>query len=137
MAHYVITDASVTVAGTDLSDHVKSVSLDFSRDAADDSAMGDTWQNRQGGVFDVSGSIEFHQDFAASEVDATIWTAFTGSSPVTIIERPTSAAVGAANPNFTGTAVITSYSPIGGSHGDKAMAPVSFEGAGTWSRATS
>ena len=72
MAKFVLTDASVTLNSVDLSDHVASVTLDITADEIVTTAMGDTFQSRTGGLKDGTLSIEFQQDFAASEVDATL-----------------------------------------------------------------
>ena len=40
MATFVFTDASVTINSVDLSDHVRSVTLDLSAEEQDDTAMG-------------------------------------------------------------------------------------------------
>ena len=42
MATRVLTDAFVSWAGVDLSDHVRSVTLTYSAELLDDTAMGDT-----------------------------------------------------------------------------------------------
>lgn len=135
MAHLVLTDASVVWNAVDLSDHVTSVSLDFSVDEQPDSNMGDTWNARMAGLKDVSGTIEFDQDFAAGEVDATLWASI--GTTVTVTIKPTSAAVSATNPSYSGSAFFTSYSPVSGAHGEKARTSVPFVGSGTWTRATS
>ena len=61
MATIALTDASVTVGGTDLSDHVASVTLELSGEPLDDSAMGDTWRSRIVGTKDSTWTINFHQ----------------------------------------------------------------------------
>lgn len=136
MAHFVLTDASVVLNAVDLSDHIKTVTLDYSADEADDNAMGDTFNNRIPGLKDWSVSLEAHDDYAAGEVDATLWTIFSGGAAVTITIKPTSAAVGATNPSYSGPVMLSSQSALG-SHGDKAMRSVSLTGAGTLARATS
>ena len=45
MAAFVMTNASVSIAGTDLSDHVRSVTIDASVNLVDDTAMGDVFQS--------------------------------------------------------------------------------------------
>ena len=66
-------NASVTLNSVDLSDHVSSVTLDITADEIVTTAMGDTFQSRTGGLKDGTLSIEFQQDFASSEVDATLF----------------------------------------------------------------
>lgn len=135
MANFVLTDASVVVNSVDLSDQVRQVTLTVEADVQENTAMGDTFRSRLGGLKDWSVEIEFNQDFAASEVDATLWPLIGTVTTVTI--KPTSGAVSATNPSFSGSAILSEYPPLDGSVGDVATASVTFEGAGTLTRATS
>lgn len=134
MATFAVTDASVTVGGTDLSDHVRQVSINVSAEELDDTAMGDDWHSRLAGLKDWSVTVEWNQDFAASSVDATIWAAF--GTTAAIVFKPTSAAVGATNPSYTGDALISDYTPIDSSVGDLAVVSTTWPGAGALARAT-
>lgn len=136
MSTFVFTDASITVGGTDLSDHVQSITLNYSADEVEDTNMGDdTHVFMAGTLKNWSVDVEWSQDFAASEIDATLFPAV--GTEVALVMKPTSAAVSATNPSFSGTGVLLSYNPIGGSVGDKAIASTNFAAAGTLARATS
>lgn len=134
MANFVLTDASVVVNAVDLSDQVRQVTVSVEADVQENTAMGDTYRSRLGGLKDWSLEIEFNQDFAAGEVDATLWPLI--GTPTTVTVKPTSAAVSATNPTFSGSAILNSYPPLSGSVGDVSTASVSFQGAGTLTRAT-
>lgn len=136
MSKFVYDDVSVTVNSVDLSDHVQSVTLSADITEVDVSTMGDTWDQSLPGRAKVTGSITFYQDFAASSVDATIWP-LVNNGTTTITLRPTSATVGATNPDWDITnTVITSYQPVAGTYGDAAMVTLNFSG-GTLAPATS
>ena len=135
MAHIVLTDVSVVLAGVDLSDHLTSITLDYSADAVEDTNMGDTTHQRIGGLKDWSVALDFSQDYAAGEVDATLFSAV--GTLITFVGKPTSASVGAANPSYSGTALLESYPPISGAIGEKATVSVSLSAAGALTRATS
>ncbi len=135
MAKLVLTDAFVSFNAIDLSASVKSVTLDYSAEALDVTAMGDTTHIRLGGLKDWNASVEFHQDYAAGNVDATLFP-LVGSTAVLIIRPDKSDAVSATNPNFTGTALLESYSPVGGAVGEVAATSASFQAAGALTRAT-
>ena len=137
MAEFILSDADVEYNGVDLSDHVKSVTLNVTSDAPDVTAMGDDWRDFLAGLRGWSVTLEFYQDFAAAEVDATFWAAFTGTNRVGIKIKPTSSAASTTNPEFSGMVIITSYDPVTGSVGDPAMAPVSLQGSGALARNTS
>lgn len=136
MSHFVFKDPYVSLGGVNLSAHVKQVTLDYKAETPDDTCAGDDTRKRlAGGLKDWSLQVEFAQDYAASQVDATLF-ALVGTS-VAVEVRPTSAAVGSTNPKFTGNALLESYQPMGGSIGDAAMAPVTLQGNGDLTRATS
>lgn len=135
MASFVATDCFVSINGVDLSDHVKSVSLDYSAEMQDDTAMGDTTRSRTGGLKDWSASVEFHQDYASSKVDATLFT-LVGSASTIIIRADNDDGVSETNPNYTGSATLESYNPAGAAVGEMASATASFVAAGTLTRAT-
>lgn len=134
MAHIVWTDAFVSWDGVDLSDHVKSVTPSRSVAEVNDTMMGDDTEVLLGGVKQWSFEIAFAADEAAGATMATLWDEL--GTTGTLIVRPTSAAVSATNPNYTGTALLASFPPPGGSHGELAMAPATFKNAGALSRAT-
>jgi hypothetical protein len=134
MATLIFDNASVTVNSVDLSDHVKTATIKYSADAQEDTAMGDDTHSKKGGLFDWSIDLEFYQDYASSKVDATLFSLV--GTTFTVIVRPDAGSVSSTNPNFTGTGILTSYQPVGGSVGDLMMAPVTIEAAGTLSRAT-
>jgi hypothetical protein len=135
MATFVFTDGFVSINAVDLSDHVKSVTLDYSAEPQDDSAMGDTTRSRTGGLKDWSVSVDFHQDYAAAKVDATLFS-LVGTTTALIVRPDNSDGVSATNPNFTGTGLLESYNPAGGSLGEMAAATATFQAAGTLTRAT-
>ena len=72
MSKVVLTNPVITVGGIDLSDHIASVTLSLSYADVATPAFGSTAVTRVGGLGDHSVSLEFHEDFAAGEVNATI-----------------------------------------------------------------
>lgn len=136
MSIFVWNDAYLSIAGNDLSDHVKAVTLNEGIETGDKTAMGDTTRTMKGGLYTWSLTATFHADFAASELDAVI--AGLTANEAALEVRPTSDAVSSTNPKRTGTGLVTSYQPFGGSVGDvPAEASVTFEAASALTRATS
>lgn len=135
MAEQIFKNAHLTLGGVDLSDHVRSVTLSYSAEVQDITAMSDDTRNRLGGLKDWSISVEFNQDYAAGKVDATLFS-LVGTS-VAVVLRPDAGAVGATNPEFTGSAILESYQPVGGAVGDAHVSPVVLQGNGDLARATS
>lgn len=135
MASFAFTDARVEVNSVDLSDWVRSVTLETSAEELDDTAMGDTYHSRLAGLKDWSVSIEWNSDFAASAVDATLWPLL--GTTTTIKIRPTSSAIGSTNPEYSGSVLVSQYSPVGNGVGELATVSTTWPGAGTLARATS
>lgn len=135
MATQVFTDAYVLINAVDLSDHVRSVTLNYSAELVDETAMGDTTRVRKGGVKDWSMEVEFNQDYAASSVDATLFS-LVGSTFTVTVRPDNSDGVSATNPNYTGTGILESYAPLSGSYGDLHTTSITIQSAGALSRAT-
>ena len=136
MAKFVMTDAYVSINSVDLSDHAESVTLNYEADAKETTSMGDLTHINIGGLKNWSLDISFRQDTALSNVDATLFP-LVGSTTTVAIRNSKTNSKSTTNPEFTGTALLTSYQPIGASVGEVANAPVKFMCAGTLSRATS
>ena len=135
MAVLVLKDASITVNSVDLSDKSNSVTLNYEIDSVEVTAFGDAGHQFTGGLQNVSCNIEFMQDFAASNVEATIYPLVGTTTTVEI--KPTSGAVSATNPSYTiSDAFLASHQPVSGAVGELAMTSLSFTG-GTLAKATS
>jgi hypothetical protein len=137
MAKFVFTDASFTVDSVDLSTNVESVTIGYSSDAVETTAMGSTARGYNPGLTDSTISVTFFQDYAATKVDATLFP-LVGAAAVTIVIKPTSDAVGSENPSFTVSALLNDYSgPVDASVGDAAKASAMFQCTTAIVRATS
>lgn len=134
MANMVLRNAYVSLNSVDLSSLVRQVTLSYSAELQDDTAMGDTARSRIGGLKDWSLSIEFFQDYAAGKIDATLFS-LVGSTFAVELRSDTGSA-SATNPKYTGTGILESYQPVGGTVGENLMAPVSISGVGALTRAT-
>ncbi len=135
MAVFAATDYTVSVNSVDLTDHCTSVTTDFDVADLETTAFGDTWTTHIGGLKSGSVSLNFHQDYASSSVDATLWGAF--GTVVTVVLKPTSGAVSATNPSFTFSVLVTQVQPINASVGDLAVQSVTWPISDSVTRATS
>ena len=134
MATQVFTDAFMSLGGVDLSDHIQSISMSYSAEEIDETAMADVSRTRKGGLKDWSFTVTWVQDFAASKVDATIWPLV--GTTFAVVFRPDSAAVAVTNPEWTGTGYLPEYS-FGGSVGDLLTADTTINASSDLARATS
>jgi hypothetical protein len=124
-----------TSGGTQLP-HVHSVSINRSSDMLDISEMGVTTKINMAGLNEWTIDVECLQDYAGtSQVDALLDARY-GAASFNIAVKPTSAALGSANPVFYGSVVLESYNPIDGGVGDAIMVKASFKCAGNLTRAT-
>lgn len=121
MAITVLTNASVVYNSVDLSNHVRTVTLDMSAEDVDITAMGATSRTHAPGLRDDRVTVEYFQDFAAGSVDATHAPLLGVAAGASLVIKPTTAAVSATNPSYTMTAIILNYTPLDGTVGDASM----------------
>jgi hypothetical protein len=134
MARIVLTNAFISVGGVDLSDLVASVSLSETFDIVETTAFSSTAaKTRVAGLEDNSITLEFHQDYATSEVEQTIYPLL--GTPAAVIVKPNGSATGAFNPSYTCSAIISEWTPINGSVGELATASVTWPITGAITKA--
>ena len=133
MARIVLTDAKVTINSVNLSDHIASVSLSTTNDVVETSAFSSTAaKTRVAGLQDNSVTFEFHQDYATSNVEATIYPLL--GNTTTIVVSPTST-VSATSPSYTFTALVSEWTPLNGGVGELATASVTWPVSGAITKA--
>jgi hypothetical protein len=129
MARIVLTNALVTVNAVDLSDYVASITLNSSIDVVETTAFSSTAaRTRIGGLADNSISLEFHQDYASGEVEATIFPLIGTVTTVTV--KPINATTSASNPLYTVSALVSEWTPLNGAVGELATASVTWPVSG-------
>src|SRR3974390_684263 len=132
MAKFVLKQASVVVNSVDLSDHVDQVTINIKYNSVDATVMSTSgFTQALQGMGDASVTVDFFQDFAAGNVDATLWPLASAGTTFTISIKPTQAAVSATNPRYDMTAMILSYAPVDGKVGDASKTSVDFSNAST------
>jgi hypothetical protein len=134
MAKFVATDYKITVNGTNFSTSLASVELNIESDDVETTAFGGEWRTRVGGLRQANVTLEFHQDFGAASVDATLFPLL--NTIATVVMVPTSGTVTATNPSYSATCLVNSYQPFASSVGDLATLSVSWPVSGTVTRAT-
>lgn len=136
MATFANTNAYLSISGTDLSDHVRSAQITASGEALSSETMGDSWKENTMGLKSWTLDVEFLDDFAASSVDSTVWSAFNTGTAVAVVYKPVNAAASATNPSFSGNILPTDWK-TGGALGQMAAKSLSYPGTGALARATS
>ena len=140
MARIVLTNVDVEIAGVNLSDHIASVSLSSTWDAVETTAFGGgnvpaAARTRQAGLVDNAVTLEFHQDFAPGEVEATIYPLL--GTVVAIKVQPVNAAITVDSPQYTFSALLSEWTPVNGAVGELATASVTWPISGAIAKATS
>lgn len=134
MAKIVLTNPSITVAGTDLSDHINSVTIDTKYDIVETTSFGDTAKKRVAGLADNSVTLEFFQDFASSSVEATIYPLL--GTAASIVIKPVATTTTTTNPSYTVSALVSEWQPLKGGVGQLATASVTWPVSGAITKAT-
>ena len=134
MARIVLTNVKVmftdsTPALVDISDHIASVTLTSTYDVVETTAFSTdavpaAAKTRQAGLVDNSVTLEFHQDFAASSIESTIYPMLGKVSAITV--SPTDDVVGATNPEYQFNAVVSEWTPLNGAVGELSTASVTW-----------
>ena len=136
MARIVLTDVGVVLGGVDLSDHIASVEISQNFDEVETTAFGDGGRTRVAGLEDSSLSLSFHQDFAAADVEATIGPLVGDTASFELAPFGTAVAASGTAPRYTGTVLVTEWTPINGAVGDLSTADVTWPVVGKIAKGT-
>lgn len=120
------TALKVTYNAVDLTDHVKSVTINMDYNDVEITAMNATSVAHSPGLRDDSIEIEFYQDFASSSVHSTINSYLGSASGATLIVQSNGGTVSSTWPKFTLLSSPYTYQPLAGSVGDASMTTVTF-----------
>lgn len=135
MAVIVLTNAYITVNSVVLSDHANSVTLNYEVDAVESTTFGNTGHTFVGGLQNNSCEIAFMQDFAAANVEATVYPLV--GTQTTVVIKPNGATTSATNPAYTlSSTFLAAHTPVAATVGELAMTTLTFQG-GSLAKATS
>lgn len=131
MAKFIFDDGVCLINSVDLSDHVRSITVNDESEDHDVTAMGANSRQRLLGLGDANIEIELYQDFAAGEVHATLQPLKGSNTPFPVFIKPTSAAISATNPQVQmAEAVMPNYTSLDGEVGEPSMVTATFLNAG-------
>jgi hypothetical protein len=132
MAKLVLTNANITIGGTDVSANVASVQIETSVDEVETTAFGPgNGKTRVGGLLDTTISLSMHNDYSA--IEGLVYPLI--GSTTTIVVKPNGTAVSTANPSYSMTALVTGWSPVNGAVGELASVDISWPVSGTVTKA--
>lgn len=132
MGKHVLKDAYVSIAGSVLSDHASSVTLEDTAEEIDFTSFSASGYREFGqGLKDANITVTFFSDFDAGSIDAVLAPLYASGGTFTTEIRPTSSAASPTNPKYTMLSRLYSYSPISGGVGDANTSDVTIRNAGT------
>jgi hypothetical protein len=127
MAQIVLTNASILVNAIDLSNRANSVTVTYEIDSVESTAFGSSGHTFVGGLQNITIDVEFMQDFAAANVEATIFPLV--GTQTTVAIKSTTAATSATNPLYTiSSTFLAAHTPVAAAVGELAMTSLSFTG---------
>ena len=135
MARLVLTNASVVFGSTDLSTYISSITLNSTFDLVETTAFGQTAKTRVAGLADNSVTFEFHQDYATSAVEQTIYPLL--GTAVSVVAKPVAGTTTTINPQYTFSTLVSEWTPLNGGVGELATASVTWPISGVITKATS
>ena len=134
MAVQVLTNASISIAGSDVAARSNSVTLNYEIDSVEVTAFGGN-HVFTGGLQNNSVEITLQQDFAATQVESIIYPLV--GTTTTLIIIPVNTTVSSTNPRYTiSNAYLAAHTPVAGAVGELAMTTLTFTG-GTLVKTTS
>jgi hypothetical protein len=136
LAKYVVTGNKVSINGVDLSSSIAraEIAMNVADVDATDFASGG-YTELVGGLKSGSVSIDFHQDYAAASVDATIFPLI-GSIATAVIIAGNGTAASSTTPAYTATVLVNGWNPVSGAVGDLATVSVTWPTSGAITKAT-
>lgn len=132
----IATTTYVSIGGVDWSTDCTSCEVTIEVDEIDVTAFGDSWKDRDGGLKNGTLNATFQTNYTlgTGSLDAFIFARL--GSAVAFAVRPTSANAGTSNPSYSGTALVTGYTPISGGVGELSTFDISWPVKTTVARAT-
>jgi len=125
MAIFLQNNVGVKINSVDLSDHITSVTLTQNFDELEVTALGDTAHKFAKGLEASTLTLDFLNDFAAANVQATLQSAY-GTTVTAVLIPVKGTAVSATNPLYTVSLLINNLTPLNGAVGDISTSSMTF-----------
>ena len=125
MAIFLQNNVGVKINSVDISDHVTSATLSQIFDEVEVTSMGSNSHQFVKGLESSTLTIDFLNDFAASNVMATLQAAY-GTTVTAVILPVKGTAVSATNPLYTVSILVNNLTPVNGAVGDVSSSSITF-----------
>ncbi len=132
MAKLVLTNANISIGGTDVSANVASVQIETTVDEVETTAFGPgNGKTRVGGLLDTTISLSMHNDYSA--IEGLVYPLI--GSTTSVVVKPNGTAVSTSNPSYTATVLVTNWNAVNGAVGELNTVDVSWPVSGTVTKA--
>lgn len=135
MAVQVFLNPQIVINSVDLTNRITQVTVEETYAAVDTTAFGATAKSVIAGLGDHKFSCDFQQDFAASEVEATIYPLVGTLTSITV--KALNSTTTSTNPAYTFTVLVDDWKPLDGKVGDLLTSSVSWPISGGVTKAVS
>ena len=136
MAIYLDNNVGLKIATVDLSSYVTSITLTQTFDEVETTSMGSASHTFSKGLESSTLQVDFLNDWAAAQVQATLQAAY-GTSVTAVMIPVKGTAVGATNPLYTVSILVNNLTPLGtGGPEDFARSSMTFTCTSTVAYAT-
>jgi hypothetical protein len=125
MAVMLNSKVGVKIATVDISDHVSSATLSQTFDELEITSLGDLSHKYTKGLEASTLSLDFFNDFAASQISTLLQTNY-GSTVTAVLIPEKGTAVSATNPLYTVSILINNVTPISGDVASINASSISF-----------
>jgi hypothetical protein len=125
MAIFLQNNVGVKINSVDLSDHITSVTLTQNFDELEVTALGDSSHKMVKGLEASTLTLDFLNDFAAANVQATLQAAY-GTTITAVLLPVKGTAVSATNPLYTVSILVNNLTPLNGAVGDISTSSMTF-----------
>jgi hypothetical protein len=125
MAIFLQNNVGVKINSVDISDHVTSATLSQIFDEVEVTSMGSNSHQFVKGLESSTLQLNFLNDFAASNVMATLQAAY-GTTVTAVILPVKGTAVSATNPLYTVSILVNNLTPVNGAVGDVSSSSITF-----------
>jgi hypothetical protein len=135
MAVQVFLTPQIIINSVDLTNRVDTVTLEETFADVDTTAFGSGSKTRVAGLGDHKVTLNFQQDFAAAEVESTVYPLVGTTTSVTI--KPLSTTTSSTNPAYTFTVLVSDWKPVDGKVGSLLMSSITWPISGSVTKAFS
>jgi len=134
MAKLVLTNATVSLNGTDISNDVAAITLSTTAAEVPTTSFGSGGAvTRVAGLIDNSVTLSLHNEY--SSVEGLVYP-LVGSTAVTMVIKASTASPSTASPSWSFQVLVTEWTPINGAVGELNTADVTWPISGTITKAT-